>query len=264
MSTPSTHGLAPLDPERARQFIADAGSDFTWHQSFELAPGVRAPGVNDVDSLYAVAQVPEDLTGLTVLDIGTTNGGSAFEAERRGASRVVAVDVLDDTHFGFARIRELLGSRAEFVQASVYDLPGALGGEQFDLVFFWGVLYHLRHPILALDSVRAVARGRVMVETAIADHELAPEDRGRSLSRFYRGEELGGDPTNWFAPTCALLAEWCESSGLAVDRADAWPAEAPTRGHTQCHVTEGAPEAHGKALEGLVAGVPRPLPQWTM
>ena len=70
-----------------------ARTDFVWHQRFEIAEGVYAPGASDISWLMAKAAVPERLDGATVLDIGTTNGGTAFECERRGASRVVAVDI---------------------------------------------------------------------------------------------------------------------------------------------------------------------------
>ncbi len=72
-----------VDPETARQFIETSST--IWHQHFELGPGVFTPGVSEVDYLYETAGVPQDLSGASVLDIGTTNGCGAFEAERRGA-----------------------------------------------------------------------------------------------------------------------------------------------------------------------------------
>lgn len=203
-------------------------TDFAWHQRFELAPGVFTPGVSDVGFLLNAARVPERLDGATVLDIGTTNGGAAFECERRGASRVVAVDIADDAWFGFAALKEILGSGAEHIQANIYELP-ALLHETFDVVFFWGVLYHLRHPLLALDNVRRMARGHVSIESAVADHELDPAYRERALTRFYRRDELGGDSSNWFAPTTATLADWCRSCGLEPAHVESWPSQAPTR-----------------------------------
>ena len=130
-----------------------ARTDFTWHQRFELVPGVYTPGVSNIEFLTNAAGIADRLDDLTVLDIGTTNGGAAFECERRGAKRVVAVDIADEDWFGFAAIKELLGSRVEHLNSSIYELPELLG-EQFDVVMFWGVLYQLRHPLLALDNVR--------------------------------------------------------------------------------------------------------------
>src|SRR5262245_13807169 len=196
----------------AESFIRE--SRFRWHQRFELAPGVFAPGENDVQRLLRLAQVPKNLAGWSVLDIGASNGGFSFGAERRGAADVVAVDVCDAEHSGFAQVRAFLGSRADFVEASVYELPELLG-RRFDLVLFLGVLYHLRHPLLALDSLRRLIGRAGVIETAVCDRELPVWLAGHTLDRFYPGSELDGNPSNWFAPSTAGLLHWCATSGLA-------------------------------------------------
>lgn len=236
------------DAAAARRFVQDA--DFIWHQRFELAPGVHTPGGSDVQELLAAAEVPQDLSGLTALDIGTSNGGAAFELERRGAARVVAVDIYPPHWFGFDRTREFLGSSVEYHETSVYALDL---GEQFDVVLFWGVLYHLRHPLLALDKVRGVTRGVASLETAVADHELG-ERAGEPIARFYRGGELAGDPSNWFAPTVTALEDWCRSSGLEPTILRRWPEHAPKRCMARLTPTEGDPEyvAHSYERELIV------------
>jgi hypothetical protein len=88
---------------------------------------VVTPGANDIDWLLSHVGLPGDLTGRTVLDIGTTNGAGAFVAERRGAGRVVTVDIFPPDYYGFTDIAALLGSHAEYVQASVYGLAELLG-----------------------------------------------------------------------------------------------------------------------------------------
>jgi tRNA (mo5U34)-methyltransferase len=217
--------LGTASASEAAAFIAASG--LLWHQKFELAPGLATPGVNDLAFLLDRAGVPADLTGLSVLDVGTTNGGGAFEAERRGARRVVAVDIVSADHFGFRAIRHFLGSRVEFVQASVYELPERLD-ETFDLVLFFGVLYHLRHPLLALDRLWEVTRGDIAIETAVCDHDLAMIGEA-PYARFYRRDELANDGSNWFAPSSRTLADWVGSSGFDVRRTDTWPAAAPQR-----------------------------------
>ncbi len=198
-------------------------STFRWHQRFALAPGVYAPGTSDVEWLMHVAHVPQDVSGWSVLDVGTANGGAAFELERRGATRVVATDITPMEHCGFDRIRDAMGSSAEFLQTTIYELPEVLSGEQFDLVVFWGVLYHLRHPLLALDSLRRLTRGAALIETAVSDFELPRAVAGLSLARFYHRGELRGDVSNWFAPATRTLIEWCESSGFDATLLEAWP-----------------------------------------
>ena len=215
----------PLTPALATQLAAR--TDFVWHQRFELVGGVYAPGASDIPWLMRQAALPERLDDATVLDIGTTNGGAAFECERRGARRVVAVDIADENWFGFATLKQALGSNVEHVQASIYELPEIVR-EQFDVVLFWGVLYHLRHPLLALDKLRQLARGTVSIETAVSDHELG-QHLELPLARFYRADELGGDSSNWFAPNVAALTDWCRSCGLRPERVLSWPDPLPSR-----------------------------------
>ncbi len=141
--------------EKARALLSDDA--IVWYQRFELAPGLTTPGVADTLDLMRRAAFPEDLTGSSVLDVGTCNGFVAFEAERRGASHVVAADIYPPDHFGFAVLADFFGSQVRYVQATVYELPTLLQ-TRFDVVAFFGVLYHLRHPLLGLDAVRRLAQ----------------------------------------------------------------------------------------------------------
>jgi tRNA (mo5U34)-methyltransferase len=219
--------VSPRPTTRERATDLAARTDFVWHQRFELTVGVYTPGVSDIGFLMDKAAVPERLDGLSVIDIGTTNGGAAFECERRGASRVVAVDISDENWFGFAAIKDYLGSRVEHLRASVYALPELLD-EEFDVVLLWGVLYHLRHPLLALDNVRKLARNLVSVESLVCDH-LLPNQRDVPVTRFFRADEFAGDSSNWFAPNVRCLTDWCRSCGLEPMTVRAWPEEAPER-----------------------------------
>jgi tRNA (mo5U34)-methyltransferase len=225
--------------QEARAFIES--SEFVWHQRFELAPGVWTPGVSSVPWLCNAANVPADLSGATVLDIGTTNGGTAFELERRGAARVVAVDIFDPDWFGVAALTVFLDSKVEYVRASVYELADRFP-ERFDLVIFWGVLYHLRHPLLALDNLRAVTGSEASVETAVCDGELQCLERSLPLVRFYRRDELSADASNWFAPTVVALEDWCISAGFQVQRLGAWPESKPERAMLRARPTVGPAE----------------------
>jgi tRNA (mo5U34)-methyltransferase len=245
--------------DEARRFLQDA--DFVWYQKFELVPGVETPGVNDVRRLFEAGRIPEDLTGLSVLDVGTANGGIAFSAERRGAERVLAVDIYPEHWFGVDRLKDFLGSSVEHRRLSVYDLVGGIE-ERFDIVFFCGVLYHLRHPLLALDNVRAVLKegGLVLIETAVADRELGSE-ASKPVVRFYRGSELGEDPSCWFAPSTAALREWCASSGLEPEEDDARTGlagklVASRRVLMRARRTHGPPEFAENSYDPVLRGIP--------
>jgi len=229
--------LKSRDPATAQTLIRHAR--FIWHQRFELAPGVYSPGINDILTLLDTARVPRDIHGASVIDVGTSNGGACFELERRGATRIVGVDIYPPGWFGFNLLADFFGSCAEFLQASVYELPQRLAGEKFDFVLLLGVLYHLRHPLVALDALREITAGHVLVETEVADTTVPANI---PLVRFYRGDELGHDPSNWFVPTTMALLDWCVSSGYSAELLSSWPEGMPRRAIVRATPTPGVPE----------------------
>jgi len=215
-----------------------ASRDFVWHQRFQIAPGIHTPGVNDIDWLLEASHFPTDLTGKSVLDIGTTNGAMAFEAERRGSTDVTAVDISDENHFGFRQIATLLGSKVKFQQASIYDLPSIVG-RSFDVVIFWGVLYHLRHPLLALDALRQVCQDVCYLESAIYTPPAGMLDR---VAKFHRLDDLAGDGTNWWSPSVETTEDWCRSAGFEFELQQLMPPAKPERCLARLTVVPGTPE----------------------
>lgn len=207
-------------------------SNAVWYQRFHLSNNVVTPGVHDIEAMLDTLGVPEDLSGMHILDIGTANGGAAFTAERRGAERVVAIDIMDPHHHAFTELADALGSSVEFHRASVYELPSVLN-ETFDIVFFLGVLYHLRHPLLAVDSLRSVTRGRVYVDTAVSPEEGV-------LAEFYL-REYDQDVSNWFVPSVRCVIDWFESCGFTTELISAWPEIAPRRAAFLGQVSGGEP-----------------------
>src|ERR1700693_2726081 len=140
-----------------------------WWHSFELPDGTLIEGANELEGQKRrIGQfpIPQDLRGKRVLDIGAWDGWFSFEMEKRGAS-VVAVDSVQSERFLIAR--DLLNSKVDFVLSDVYDLnPAELG--RFDVILFLGVLYHLKHPLLALEKVCALASDLVCVESYVTDN----------------------------------------------------------------------------------------------
>jgi tRNA (mo5U34)-methyltransferase len=179
-----------------------------WYHTIDLGQGVVTQGEDDTPLRLARLDLPVSLAGLTVLDIGAWDGFFSFEAERRGAARVVAADHYSwhglgwDTgagKAGFLLAREALGSRVEDLDLDVMDLSPERAGT-FDVVFLLGVLYHLPHPLLALEKVASVTRGTLILETVVDLVGIR-----RPAAAFYPGRELNNDPTNWWGPNPAAV-----------------------------------------------------------
>ena len=198
-----------FDPE---QFF----KGITWYQKWEVFDGIFTPGINPIQDICELMQLPADLTGRRVLDIGSANGCMSLECERRGAAEVIGLTPSDDWDWGHHQLREAVGAtKTHFRPGSVYDLnPEVLG--YFDTVLFCGVLYHLRYPMLAIDNIRRVATNHVFIETHISDEGLSQNNRDIPLWRFYRLDELNSDCSNWFGPNIAAVQHAFESAGFST------------------------------------------------
>jgi tRNA (mo5U34)-methyltransferase len=172
--------------------------------------------------------IPRDLTGKSVLDVGCNAGFYAIEMKSRGAQRVVGVDY-DERYLEQARFAaDVKGQDIEFRQLSVYDL--AKLGETFDIVLFMGVLYHLRHPLLALDLIHDhVARDMLIFQSMQrgasgeypiqADYDFFEQDHFDDPTYpklHFIEHEYSGDWTNWWAPNAACSAAMLRSAGFRI------------------------------------------------
>jgi tRNA (mo5U34)-methyltransferase len=183
----------------------------SWWHSIDLGGGLITCGVHPIEELrdnYARFNLPENLRGRSVLDIGCWDGFYSFEAERHGAN-VTSVDCWRPDNF--FKAREALKSRAEFHELSVYEVTKARLGS-FDIVFFLGVLYHLRHPLLALEQVCEVTRDFAIIETHVID-DIFPTEH--PVMEFYEFDDLGGQYDNWWGPNVECLTRMARSAGFA-------------------------------------------------
>ncbi len=215
-----------MDP-RVRDEIANV----EWYHTIDLGNGIITPGADNTRERLPAVRMPSDLTGQSVLDIGAWDGFFSFEAERRGASRVLAVDSFSwqgdgwGTKDGFDCARRVLDSRVEDLEIEVMDLSPATVGT-FDLVLFLSVLYHLKHPLLALERVASVCRHQLILWTQLDLMQIE-----RPAVAFYPGSELNDDPTNWWAPNppavegmlrtvgfnkVEMVSSWADQSGGSV------------------------------------------------
>lgn len=245
-------------PERTR--LIESRS---WWHSIELGDGVVTPGqvpLHYLKKMLADLRFPHSFAGLSVLDIGAWDGFFSFEAEKRGAARVVAYDLHPPDYYGFATAKTLLESNADYVQGSVYDLSPEVVGT-FDVVFFFGVLYHLRYPLLALDRIREVTDQYALIETHHLDNRvLLPGGTSCALSaidrrlkdialyQFYRNDELfPGDFSNWFALNRRAIEDGLWSAGFQPEFLATWD----DRIAFKATKLPGIPEYQRQTYEGL-------------
>ncbi len=180
-----------------------------WYHSIELPDGQIVQGMIPIEALkgrLAAFPIPADLTGKRVLDVGAWTGWCSFEMERRGAE-VVAVDCIEFEEFREAH--RMIGSRVDYRILDVEELTPVTVGV-FDYVLFFGVLYHLRNPLLGLEKMCALTRDTAFVETFVTDDGTAP-----CTMEFYETDELGGQIDNWFGPSVQCAAALCRSAGFA-------------------------------------------------
>jgi len=200
---------------RRRLNFSDQLAEKGWCHSFRLPDGTLIDGYNSLRNLherYSRFPIPPNLSGTRVLDIGTWDGWFAFEAERHGAE-VTAIDCIEVPNF--LEIRRQLSSRVDYRIVDLYDVPAA-GLGQFDIVFFLGVLYHLKHPLLALEIVCSLTRDIALVESFVTDSGTWQEHQGDiPTMEFYETDELGGQLDNWIGPTVGCLLALCRSAGFA-------------------------------------------------
>ena len=221
---------ATMTTDQIRQRVVELGP---WFHDLDLR-GVRTapdhPLGNFLIDLWSQVEpaFPADMTGLTVLDIGCNGGFYSQQLHARGA-QVTAVDH-DSDYLAQAKFAaEVLGADIEFHHMDVYDVDQL--GRQFDYVLFMGVLYHLRHPLLALDKVAKLPRERLVFQSMLrgsmevrgteTDYPITEREIFEDPSfpaMFFVEHRYAGDPTNWWIPNRAGMEAMLRSAGLRIDR----------------------------------------------
>jgi tRNA (mo5U34)-methyltransferase len=204
-----------------------------WFHDLNLH-GIRTapdhPLGNFLQDLWSMVEpaFPRDMTGKTVLDIGCNAGFYSLKLHERGA-KVTGIE--HDPHY-LAQARfaaEVCGAEIEYLEMDVYDVESL--GRRFDYVLFLGVLYHLRHPLYALERVARMVGERLvfqsMLRGPIETRPVAPDypiternvffESGFPAMYFIEGS-YAGDPTNWWIPNRAGMEAMLRSAGLRVDQ----------------------------------------------
>jgi tRNA (mo5U34)-methyltransferase len=202
-----------------------------WYHTIDLPNGTTTPGYADTRAALKYIEWPESLPGGRCLDVGTFDGFWAFEMERLGAGEVVALDLDDPAALdwsydsrqagpelarqrrmtggsGFALAKAALGSRAERIALSVYELDPEVHGH-FGVVTCGALILHLQDPIRALEAMRGVCSGELVLIESI-DPLLDVIARGVPCAR------VAPDEDKWWRANSAGLARIVERAGFAV------------------------------------------------
>jgi tRNA (mo5U34)-methyltransferase len=195
--------------------INDRISRIKWFHRIELGNGITTPGWAKNQKALLNVRFPADLSGKTFLDICAMDGYFSFEAEKRGAARVLATDsfiwdgnVPGMSNEGFLTAREILGSKVEDKRIDCMNISTESVGT-WDVVFFAGVIYHLKNPWAALERAASVTKELLIVETA-TDLRFTM----RPALAIYRKGELVKDDTNWTAPNISGLKAMLADCGF--------------------------------------------------
>lgn len=181
-----------------------------WYHSIELPGGQVIEGHQSIAQLQrrlALFPIPADLTGKRVLDIGAWDGWFSFEMERRGAE-VLALDSTRSTRL--AEAKKLLNSRIDYHIGDICHLTHRDLGT-FDIVLFFGVLYHVKHPVMALENVCGMTRDMACIESFVTGTDL----NAVPAMEFYETTELRGQLDNWVGPNVPCLMAFTRTAGFA-------------------------------------------------
>jgi tRNA (mo5U34)-methyltransferase len=224
--------VSAVIPAGAVHGLRDEVEGQQWYHTLELAPGIVTPGWFDSRPVASRLPIPASLEGKRCLDIGTFEGFWAFEMERRGGAEVIATDLIDPYQWdwpagsppeaieglaqrmrggtGFELARQALGSRVERRILSIYDLDPADVG-MFDFVFLGSLLLQLRDPIGALERVRRVTAGQLLVMD-VYDPLFTLLFPRRPMARLD-----ANDRPWWWQSNIACLVRMAEAAGFALE-----------------------------------------------
>jgi tRNA (mo5U34)-methyltransferase len=219
-----------MTTEQIRDRVAALGQ---WFHNLDLGGVKTAPDhfLGDYPTVKwerFSAAIPADLHGKSVLDVGCNAGFYSLQMKQRGADRVVGIDS-DEKYLEQARFAaQVSGAEIEFRKLSVYRVSELK--EKFDVVLFMGVLYHLRHPLLALELLHEHAVADLLVAQSMLrgsnetlevppDFLFWEEDTfaNEKFPRMYFIENrFANDPTNWWIPNRACFEAMLRSAGFEI------------------------------------------------
>ncbi|HJS18690.1 MAG TPA: DUF1698 domain-containing protein [Anaerolineales bacterium] len=220
--------IEPPNPTTREEAEAFVKSYSFWYHRIYLGNGVYTLPPTLADQVWALTKpvFPLDLKGASMLDIGCNAGLFSIQAKLRGADRILGVEFLEMFYEQAEYIRKIWQMDIEYRLMDAHDI-GKIH-EQFDLVMFAGILYHLKNPLLVLESIGRLCRDAVVVESEVipddprnllmarigprGNFKLTPTTRG--FMKFYERDELNGDSSNWWAPDTECLLGMLRVAGF--------------------------------------------------
>jgi len=158
-----------------REELHEVFSYHFWRQRIPLTEQLETPGRN-FSNEWQSAYLPENMEGLSFLDVGSNDGMFSYLAEQKGAKSVHATDIYrgdtqsNMTHgwspIGIEMAKKLLQSQINIHSHGIYDLNKIPG--QFDFVFCSNVLAWLRDPLLAMEELSAKASSTLFLREDIS------------------------------------------------------------------------------------------------
>jgi tRNA (mo5U34)-methyltransferase len=231
-----------------------------WYHTIDLGEGLSSKGDYDLRGEVDKHGLPDSLKGKTALDVGTWDGFWAFELERRGADKVVAIDVerwgdfdwlpwireskgemvnvRSDQNFWLAH--RMRNSKVNRKACNIYDLsPETVG--TFDVVFCGSLMLHLQNPLKAMVNIRSVTKEMAIITSRVEEEidYTAPDKPWASFGYRRLEKQLGEECIYWNFSTRGLQ-EIIEYAGFKrTEVLD--PVDMPPR-DDRCAVIRGYPE----------------------
>jgi SAM-dependent methyltransferase len=226
------------DADESKSFFAEARQvarleDCYFYHTIELPDLGVQRGHWDLRGRFEDYIGGVEVAGKSVLDVGTATGFLSFEAEARGASRVVSFDMSDvrqqaivpfkgrlysyDDHDAWVRkwknaywlCHRLLNSKAKVYYGSIYELPQELG--QFDIAIVGAVLEHLIDPVSALISISRLARERLVLVTPLIQTD-------EKIAHFEPSTDRPEEDFTWWTYSTGLYRELFKILGFAIEK----------------------------------------------
>jgi tRNA (mo5U34)-methyltransferase len=178
----------------------------TYHQ-LNLTEELRFDGEYDMRRYVGYYNLPADMSGLKVLDVGTASGYFALECARRGGN-VVSIDIWD-----YSPLKDVIAHTdvsIKYVKKSIYDLDETFG--QFDVVICGSLLLHLPDQYGAIVALRKVCCGSLYVSTS------CPPDSGetsRPICDFVAVKGKEGDYYTFWQVSEEALRRMILTAGFA-------------------------------------------------